>query len=147
MNIICFGDSITNCVPFAEADKWPVVLQRKLDERYGGRYKVYNRGIGGHTVNQGFDRFGTDVLPLLPGVVLIEFGFNDVFAFPFSAERRTGLVEFEGKLRASFHGSSLRKAVSSVFIVNHLIHEGRARGFGKSYARRDFACTIERSVT
>lgn len=133
MNIICFGDSITQCVPFADADRWPVVLQRKLDERYGLGFKVYNRGVGGHTVSQSFDRFDTDVLPLLPGLVLIEFGFNDVYTFPFTRERRTGIVEFENKLRA-FHRIIKGKGGTSVFIVNHLVHEARIKkSFGNAY--------------
>ena len=133
MNIICFGDSITQCTPFADGDKWTVVLQHTLDKRYGRRFKVYNRGVGGHTVSQSFDRFGADVLPLLPGIVLIQFGFNDIYTFPFTRERRTGIGEFENKLRA-FHRIIKGKGGSSVFIINHLIHEARVRKFfGSAY--------------
>ena len=77
MNIICFGDSITEAAEVAPTDRWPTVLQSQLDEWKPDRFKVHNLGMGGHTSAQGFDRLDEDLLPVLPGLVLIQFGFND----------------------------------------------------------------------
>ena len=77
MNIICFGDSITEAAEVAPTARWPTVLQSKLDEWKPGRFKVHNLGIGGHTSAQGFDRLDEDLLPVLPGLVVVQFGFND----------------------------------------------------------------------
>jgi lysophospholipase L1-like esterase len=133
MNIVCFGDSITHAADFAEADRWPTILQRKLDERKLGAFKVYNRGIGGHTTAQGLDRFFTDVMPLLPAVVLIEFGFNDGNVADWSKKPRVGLDEFKANLREMHRAIRSRKG-TPVFIVNHTIGPSSWKGGnGKSY--------------
>ena len=75
--IICFGDSITYSFSFPEHHRWPTQLQAALEKSHPGRYEVYNRGIGGNTTTDGIARFADQIEPLLPGVVLIEFGFND----------------------------------------------------------------------
>ncbi len=77
LNIICFGDSITEGGDFEKPKRWTSLLQARLDENYPKGYRVINRGIGGNTSAQGFDRFCDDVLPYLPGLLLVEFGFND----------------------------------------------------------------------
>lgn len=125
--IICFGDSITHAAGFGECDRWPTILQRKLDEWKPGRYGVYNRGIGGHTSTQGLDRFEQDVLPLLPAVVTVEFGFNDSFVRPWSKKARVGFEEFKANLR-EIHGIVHAHKGTCVFIVNHTI--GKLGGKG-----------------
>ncbi|MBN1917296.1 MAG: SGNH/GDSL hydrolase family protein [Verrucomicrobia bacterium] len=127
MNIICLGDSITHADNFAEGDRWPTVLQRHLDEWRPGTYKVYNRGISGHTTAEGLDRFETGVLPLLPAVVLVEFGFNDSYVPPWSRKARVGLEEFEANLREIHRAVRARKG-TCVFIVNHTIGKLGGRG-------------------
>jgi len=127
MNIVCLGDSITQAEGFAEGDRWPTVLQRKLDEWKPGAYGVYNRGISGHTTTQGLDRFETDVLPLLPAVVLVEFGFNDSYVRAWSRKARVGLDEFRANLREVHRVVRARKG-TCVFIVNHTI--GKLDGKG-----------------
>jgi lysophospholipase L1-like esterase len=77
VNIICFGDSITEGAEFHPADCWPRILQRKLDAWRPKCYQVYNRGKRGDTSSQGFDRFSRHILPHLPGLLLVQFGFND----------------------------------------------------------------------
>jgi lysophospholipase L1-like esterase len=124
MNVICLGDSITASAGFAECDRWPVILQGKLLAACGADYRVYNRGVGGNTVNLGFDRFATDVLPLLPGVVLIEFGYNDAYTPPHTQEPRVGIEEYERKLRA-FHRMVTERGGTAVFVVSHSPHEAR----------------------
>lgn len=114
MNIICFGDSITQAGGFAEGDRWPTALQSRL-----GAHKVYNRGIGGHTTAQGLDRFEGDVLPLLPGLLLVEFGFNDSHVKPWTSLSRVSLGEFSRNL-AEFGRPARARGGDVVYIVNHM---------------------------
>jgi len=122
INIICFGDSITEGAEFPVNARWTSLLQKKLDEVKPDVFEVHNRGIGGNTTAQGFDRFYSDVLPLLPGVLLIQFGFNDANVKDFSIIQRVGLAEFEKNLR-EFHRIAVNNNSVPVFILNHIIGE------------------------
>jgi lysophospholipase L1-like esterase len=119
MNIVCFGDSITHAGAFAEGDRWPTVLQFKLDAWRPGRYKVYNRGIGGDTTAQGLERIAEDVLPYLPGLLLVQFGFNDSNIRPWSRVSRVGIEDYCKNLR-EFHRIAVAHESQCAFIVNHL---------------------------
>ena len=133
MNIVCFGDSITHASNFSERDRWPTILQCTLDEWRPDAYKVYNRGIGGETSTEGLDRFETDVLPLLPAVVLVEFGFNDSYVRPWSKRPRVGLDEFKANLREIHRVVRARKG-KCVFIVNHTTGKvGTTGGNGRTH--------------
>jgi acyl-CoA thioesterase-1 len=105
MRIICFGSSITQASGFAEGDRWPTVLQAQLEVACPGKYRVYNRGIGGHTTANLIDRFEADLLPLLPATVVLQIGGNDSHRHEWSAVSRIGLAEFARNLR------ELRRAV------------------------------------
>ena len=63
LNIICFGDSITEGGDFDKPKRWTSLLQARLDENFPGDYRVINKGIDGNTSAQGLDRFCDDVLP------------------------------------------------------------------------------------
>jgi lysophospholipase L1-like esterase len=126
-NIVCFGDSITQAVNFAEGDRWPTILQCKLDEWKPGIFHVYNRGVGGHTSSEGLDRFEQDVLPLLPAVVLVQFGFNDAYVPEWSRKPRVSLDEFKANL-GEIHRAVQAHKGRCVSIVNHTI--GRLTGMG-----------------
>ena len=133
INIIFFGDSITEGAEFTTNDRWTNLLQIKLDTVKPETFSVHNKGIGGNTTAQGFDRINMDVLPLLPGVVFIQFGLNDANVKDFAIEPRVGLAEFEKNLK-EFH--RIVKAHNSVpvFILNHTIGEvDGEQGNGKSY--------------
>lgn len=133
INVICFGDSITEGAEFSEQDRWTTLLEIKLDAAKPGVFKVHNKGIGGNTSAQGFDRIETDVLSLLPGIVLIQFGFNDANVRDYSIEPRVGLAEFEKNLK-EFH--RIVKAHNSIplFVLNHTIGEVEGeQGNGESY--------------
>lgn len=135
MNIICFGDSITYAGG-AEKNRWPTALQFKLEEWKPGRYDVYNRGVGGNTTAQGLMRIVDDVLSLLPGIVLVEFGFNDAHCPLLRTRPRVGEEEFEQNLLSI--GCMIRRRKGRVvYIVNHRAGAARpAQGDGRSYARR-----------
>ncbi len=120
MNIICFGDSITEAAEVAPTDKWPTMLQSRLDEWKPGGFKVHNLGMGGHTSAQGFDRLDEDLLPVLPGLVLVQFGFNDANVRDWAVVPRVGLEEFKKNLR-EFHRIITAHQGRSVFIINHTI--------------------------
>lgn len=133
INIICFGDSITEGAEFPVKARWTTLLQKNLDAAKAGVFKVYPRGIGGNTTAQGFDRFYSDVLPLLPGVLLIQFGFNDANIKDFSTVPRVGLLEFEKNLK-EFHRIAKANNSIPVFILNHSIGDVNGKqGNGKTY--------------
>jgi lysophospholipase L1-like esterase len=57
LNIICFGDSITEGGHVEKQHRWTSILQSMLDEKWPDNYRVINKGIGGNTSAQGLDRF------------------------------------------------------------------------------------------
>ena len=122
LNIICFGDSITEGGDVDKIMRWTSILQARLDENFSEGYRVINKGIGGNTSAQGFDRFCDDVLPYLPGLLLVEFGFNDANVKDWSIEPRVSLLEFVRNLR-EFHRIAVANSASCVFILNHTIDE------------------------
>lgn len=122
INIVCFGDSITESGEHAQQDRWTTLLQEKLDNVEPGSFQVHNRGISGNTTAQAHDRFAEDILPLLPGVLLIEFGLNDANVYGHTDVPRISLGEFERNLR-QFHRMALNNDSVPVFIANHLIGE------------------------
>jgi len=133
INIICFGDSITEGAEFPANVRWTSLLQNKLNEVKPDTFQVHNRGIGGNTSAQAFDRFLSDVMPLLPGVLLIQFGFNDANVKDFSIVPRVGLAEFEKNLK-EFHRIVRENNSVPVFILNHTIGEVEGKqGNGKTY--------------
>lgn len=133
INIICFGDSITEGAEFPVNARWTSLLQNKLDAVKPDTFIVQNRGIGGNTSAQGFDRFWSDVMPLLPGVLLIQFGFNDANVKDFSIVPRVGLEEFEKNLK-EFHRIAKENNSVPVFLLNHTIGDVDGnQGNGKTY--------------
>ena len=50
MNIICFGDSITEGAEFAPDVRWTGRLQQHLNAWCPEQFHVVNRGIGGNRV-------------------------------------------------------------------------------------------------
>ena len=133
LNIICFGDSITEGGDVDESKRWTTILQSWLDDRWPERYQVINKGIDGNTSAQGFDRFCDDVLPYLPGLLLVEFGFNDANVKDWSILPRVGLKEFVRNLR-EFHRIATVHESSCVFILNHTIAKVEGiQGNGLSY--------------
>lgn len=97
--LVCFGDSITECAGYSETDRWPARLAFLLESRSPGKFNVHNRGIGGNTTALALDRIDRDVLPLLPGIVLIEFGINDAYVFPGHRIPRVSLHDYGRNIR------------------------------------------------
>lgn len=132
-NIICFGDSITEATEFAPEQRWPSLLQTRLDAWVSGRFIVHNRGVGGDTTARAFDRLESDVLPLLPGMLVVQFGFNDANVRDWAVVPRVGLDEFRKNLR-EFHRLAVDRDGKCAFIVNHTIARVAGRqGNNRSY--------------
>lgn len=129
LKLICFGDSITN-------GGWPAILQSKLS--YWNKYRcgVINKGCNGNTTANAFDRIDSDVIPNMPGTLILEFGVNDSNHRPWAKVPRVGIQEFEKNLR-EFHRIATERGGSCIFIANHLLMpvEGKfaSQGNGKSY--------------
>ncbi|MFT5425337.1 MAG: lysophospholipase L1-like esterase [Gammaproteobacteria bacterium] len=133
LNIICFGDSITEGGHVEKQHRWTSILQSMLDEKWPDNYRVINKGIGGNTSAQGLDRFFDDVLTYMPGLLLVEFGFNDVNVKDWSIEHRVSQQEFVRNLR-EFHRVATANGSSCVYILNHTIAEVKGmQGNGRSY--------------
>lgn len=116
-NIICFGDSITHCVGFPEASRWTARLAFLLEEHFPGKFDVYNKGIGGNTTALALDRIQTDVVPLMPAIVLIEFGINDAYVYPWCLAPRASLKDFQTNLQEIVRQVS--QAGKPILILNH----------------------------
>ncbi|MDZ7295727.1 MAG: SGNH/GDSL hydrolase family protein, partial [candidate division KSB1 bacterium] len=132
MNVICFGDSITQAGDCAEGDRWPTVLQIALDDWRVGVYHVYNRGVNGNTTADGLARFAKDVLPLLPGVLIVEFGINDCNHAPWGRVPAVGVEEYRKNLR-EFHRVCRAQKSVCVLVANHPLSRARlAQGNGRT---------------
>lgn len=118
MNLICFGSSITESAGFPEGERWPTILQFRLEQWKPGAWKVFNRGIGGHTTTDLLDRFETDVAPLLPGVVLLQVGGNDSAVRPWCGLHRVSVDEFLRNLHG-IHDAVSARGGRTVFMTYH----------------------------
>lgn len=127
--IICFGDSIT-------AGGWPAHLQTRLAQWDDYRWGVLNKGVNGDTTARALDRFDSDILPNLPGLVIIEFGINDSNHRPWAQVPRLGIQEYEKNLR-EFHRLIISHGGRCLFIVNHPLMpvDGKflCQGNGRTY--------------
>ena len=133
LNIICFGDSITEGGHVEKPQRWTSILQSMLDEKWSDNYRVINKGIGGNTSAQGLDRFFDDVLPYLPGLLLVEFGFNDANIKDWSMVHRVSQQEFVRNL-CEFHRLATTHESNCVYVLNHTIAEVEgSQGNGLSY--------------
>lgn len=132
--IICFGNSITEASDFAPGERWTAGLQEHLSGWRPGRYEVISRGISGNTTADARQRLEPDVLPLLPALVLIEFGFNDANVYPDADRPRVELADYRRNLEAIDRTISERGG-EIVYIINHTVN-GRLdiQGNGKRYA-------------
>jgi lysophospholipase L1-like esterase len=126
MNIICFGDSITQASEFAVTDQWPALLHNKLDEWRADTYHVYNNGIGGNTTALALDRFLEDVIPLLPGMLLVQFDINDSNVREWTRVPRVEIEEFRKNL-TEFRRLYTKRNGHCVFIVDHPLGTGSIR--------------------
>ena len=117
-NIVCFGDSITHGAGYAEANRWTARLAFLLEEKFPEKFDVYNRGWGGNTTALALDRIQQEVVPLLPALVLIEFGINDAYVYPWCRHPRVSLNDFEKNLKEIVRLIKSNKG-EPCLIINH----------------------------
>jgi lysophospholipase L1-like esterase len=133
-NVICFGSSITQAGGVPEPQRWPTIVQAELNAWRPGAYSVTNRGIGGNTTANLVDRFGADVLPLLPGVVVLQIGGNDACLVPWAkGVQRVSADEFRRNLRA-LQAAVAGRGGTMVFSTYHRFDTGHIESY-KAYAR------------
>ena len=77
--IVCLGDSSTFGMNVDDADAYPRVLARLLEERSPGRFEVLNLGVPGYSSRQGLELLRQSVLRYQPDLVTFAFGTNDRF--------------------------------------------------------------------
>jgi lysophospholipase L1-like esterase len=80
VSILAAGDSCTWGWRVTEGQSYPAVLQSMLhDIAIQNTYQVINAGVPGYTSFQGLQYLRERGLGLRPSIVLIAYGFNDVF--------------------------------------------------------------------
>lgn len=134
--IIAFGDSITQG-NLEVTGEWPHELQEKLDNWKKGKYNVINKGKNGNTTSNAFDRIESDILPNLPGILIVAFGINDCNHRAWAKVPRVSVAEYEKNIR-EFHRIATSKGGCCIFVVNHILQplDGSRflkQGNGKTY--------------
>ena len=134
--ITFFGDSITLCKAFPDALRWTGLVQAELNKIAPERYQVFNRGVGGHTTLDGLNRFEADVAGQLPGLVVIEFGFNDASVPQNRRIPRCNLPSFVENLGEIVRLVKAGKG-KPVLVANHPITKTSVgiQGNGRQYPR------------
>jgi len=77
-NIIAFGDSLVAGYQLPAEDAFPAKLEKALKAKGYKNVVVLNRGVSGDTTADAKARV-QDVLNEAPGIVILEFGANDMF--------------------------------------------------------------------
>ena len=94
--VVAFGDSITRGYAVPEGAGWVEIMSVRLQEKPGvPGIPVFNAGGNANTSAEGLRRIESDVLPHLPGLVLVEFGGNDVVH---DNKRNVSVDDFEKNL-------------------------------------------------
>jgi acyl-CoA thioesterase-1 len=119
IRIIGFGDSITQGNMELNG-AWPQELQVKLDNWKKGTYEVINKGINGNTTSNGLDRFESDIISNLPGILIVAFGINDCNHRAWAKVPRVSVAEYEKNIR-EFHRITTSKGGCCIFVVNHIL--------------------------
>ena len=105
--IVAFGDSIT------AMNRWVKPLQKRLFERFGGKYTLLNAGIGGNCLlyrvpgfmgssygEKGIDRFERDVLGFDNlHTVILALGVNDVAYYTKKTEQTISFDAYTAAVR------------------------------------------------
>ena len=80
IRVLALGDSCTFGWNVAADETYPAALERLLNHRTGdGHYQVLNAGVAGYSSYQGLVYLRERGLALRPAIVVIGFGFNELF--------------------------------------------------------------------
>ncbi|CAN5438601.1 hypothetical protein BH09VER1_BH09VER1_46340 [soil metagenome] len=115
--LICFGDSITQGVDLPINQHWPTVLAACLKNVGSPIADVYVKGVGGNTAALAMDRINADLGPLLPAIVLVEFGINDAYVNPWAQQPRSSLENFVTHMESII--CYIRAARGKPYFVGH----------------------------
>jgi len=131
--ILCFGDSITWDRRF-DFQRWTSRLEGLLDDWRPASYRVLNFGFNGCSSSQAVDWLPKRILPEMPAIVLVQFGYNDANVRPGVTYPRVSVSEYRRNLRV-IHDTIRAYGGTCIFIINHEI-EGATlpQGNGRSYA-------------
>jgi hypothetical protein len=77
--IVCLGDSSTFGMNVEDAEAYPQVLARLLEDRAPARFEVVNLGVPGYSSRQGLELLRREVVLYQPDMVTFAFGTNDRF--------------------------------------------------------------------
>jgi acyl-CoA thioesterase I len=80
IDVVYFGDSITEGQYVDPAHRWTALVDEALDERYRDtrlHVRGLNRGVSGETTQMAMARFAEDVQSVGPDVLTLQFGLND----------------------------------------------------------------------
>jgi lysophospholipase L1-like esterase len=128
--IVCFGDSVTQGVPYcAPQDTFVALLERRLNVRHENELTVWatNAGVGGENTAEALARIEQDVLSRKPDLTTVEFGLNDIRYEP---EKRITEDQFAANLR-TIHRRLVGAGSQVVFLtptpIINLFH-GYSRG-------------------
>lgn len=101
ITIVAIGSSSTQGVGASDkAHAYPAVLAEELRRRWPRlKVTVMNKGVGGETADQMLKRFGTDVMPYHPQLVIWQIGSNSTLKGAaidaYSATIRAGLTRLK----------------------------------------------------
>jgi len=116
--IICLGDSLTLGIPFGELDRWPTQLALAIEEKWPGRFSVYNRGTNGATARDALTRLDGEIGWLLPALVLVAFGANEAYMPAWRRTASVGVDQMRSDLR-EIHRYVAAKGGQTGFIAEH----------------------------
>lgn len=89
IKIVFYGDSITtgcnssgtpmggNVPPYM--DSYPEMITEYLQKKHNGNVQMENVSVGGWSTYDGYNNFDERVLPLVPDLLVLAFGMNDLF--------------------------------------------------------------------
>lgn len=100
--VVFFGDSITFGfgLPDPDAQSYPALIQRRIDER-GLPWRVVNAGLSGDTTAGGLRRLGW-TLREAPGIFVLALGANDGLRGIDPAVTQANLEAIIGRVRARY---------------------------------------------
>ncbi len=126
--IICFGDSISASEEVGHGQRWTDILEAILKER-----SVVNLGRGGATTSSAFVDFERELLPLLPALVLVQFGFNDSSVRDWTTSPRVSVDEYLRNM-SIFAQAIRQRGGLPIFLRNHTpVRDMCIHGNGLSY--------------
>lgn len=74
--IVFLGDSLTEGYGVDKENAYPSIIQKELDEKDPGKYKVINGGVSGSTTASGISRLRW-FLKAKPSILVLALGAND----------------------------------------------------------------------